>query len=148
MRLPKNYYNFFDICKMEDIPTGTAKRACNDGLRGIQAMGALKPISHLFKQFEKPVRGGMRKQYGIKRTYYDYWKQTGEPPKLPTGRLPLGKKRLPANISEELINEFHAVVDKANSMSVVKVSYSDMVAVALREWIDRRPAFKNSVQDK
>jgi len=142
MAVPKNYYNIFDVAKMEGIPKGTIDRAAHNGLRGIAAIEALKAIGHLFKEFEKPVRGGMRKQYGIKRTYYDYWKQTGEAPNLPTGRPALGKKRLAVNIPEELIEEFHALVDKANEMSVIKVSYSDMAAVAIREFIDRRPQFK------
>lgn len=144
MRLPKNYYNYFDICKMEGIPEGTAKRATVNGLRGIAAIEALKPIGHLFKEFEKPVRGGMRKQYGIKRTHYDYWKQTGELPKLHTGRpKKKGYVHVKYSIPEKLRDEFNSVIEKANSMSVVEVTKSEMIAVAIREWIDRRPQFKD-----
>lgn len=143
MRLPKNYYNYFDICKMEGIPDGTAKRATANGLKGIAAIEDLKPIGHLFKEFEKPVKGGMRKQYGILRRYYDHWKQTGEPPKVQTGRPPKGLTRIYGNVPVKLKEEFYAVVDKANSMSVKQVTYSDMLAVALREWIDRRPQLKD-----
>lgn len=147
MQLPKNYYNFFDVCKMEGIPETIAKNACSDGIKGISRIEALKDIGHLFKHFEKPVRGGMRNQYGIKKSHYDYWKQTGEVPHVHKGKPKQGKKRLPVNISEDLINKFYAAIDKANSMSVVKVTYSDMVAVALEEFLQRRPQFLDDTDE-
>jgi len=49
--IPKNYINFFDVCKMEGIPEGTAKGATAEGLKGIASIQALKPIGHLFREF-------------------------------------------------------------------------------------------------
>lgn len=147
--VPKNYYNFFDVCKMEGIPEGTAKSAVNRGLDGIASMEPLKPIGHLFRQFEKPTRGGMRKQYGILRRHYDFWKQTGEAPKVSPGRPPKWKGNpnyVNINIPcpTAIYEEFKAVVNGANAQSLVKVSYRDMVPVALKEFCDRRPQFKDS----
>ena len=140
MAIPKNYYNFFDICKMECIPTGTAKGAAGEGLEGIARIEKLKPIAHLFREFEK----GLRKQYGILRRHYDYWKQTGEAPKVSTGRPPKWKNNpnvinLNIPFPKDLYEQFKKVVDRANSMSVIKVTYRDMVAVAVKEFVDRRP---------
>jgi len=140
MAIPRDFYNFFDICKMEGIPEGTAKAAIVRGLEGIAAMEALKPIGHLFKEFEKPVKGGMRKQYGIRRTHYDYWKKHGIPPKLSPGRPPKweGATEIRCYFKKEVYDEFKAIVDKANSMSMVRVSYRDMLQVAVQEFNDRR----------
>lgn len=146
MAIPKNYYNFFDICKLEGIPTGTAKSAIGDGgLEGIAKIEKLKPIAHLFREFEK----GLRKQYGILRRHYDYWKQTGEAPKVSTGRPPKWKNNpnvinLNIPFPKDLYEQFKKVVDRANSMSVIKVTYRDMVAVAIKEFIDRRVYLMNN----
>jgi len=146
MAIPKNYYNFFDICKLEGIPTGTAKSAIGDGgLEGIAKIEKLKPIAHLFREFEK----GLRKQYGILRRHYDYWKQTGEPPKVSPGRPPKWKNNpnvinLNIPFPKDLYEQFKKVVDRANSMSVIKVTYRDMVAVAIKEFIDRRVYLMNN----
>lgn len=146
MAIPKNYYNFFDICKLEGIPTGTAKSAIGDGgLEGIAKIEKLKPIAHLFREFEK----GLRKQYGILRRHYDYWKQTGEAPKVSTGRPPKWKNNpnvinLNIPFPKDLYEQFKKVVDRANSMSVIKVTYRDMVAVAVKEFIDRRVYLMNN----
>lgn len=140
MAVPRNYYNFFDVCKMEGIPEGTAKAATARGLEGIASIQALKPIGHLFKEFEKYVKGGVRKQYGILRSHYDYWKKHGEPPKLSPGRPPKYKNcaEIRLYLDQKLYDDFKAIVDKANSMSEVKVYYRDMIAVAVREFVDRR----------
>ncbi|HHX62135.1 MAG TPA: hypothetical protein GX707_15715, partial [Epulopiscium sp.] len=38
-KMPKNYYNYFDICKWENIPTGTSKSAIGEkGLAGISSI--------------------------------------------------------------------------------------------------------------
>lgn len=146
MAIPKNYYNFFDICKLEGIPTGTAKSAIGDGgLEGIAKIEKLKPIAHLFREFEK----GLRKQYGILRRHYDYWKQTGEAPKVSSGRPPKWKNNpnvinLNIPFPKDLYEQFKKVVDRANSMSVIKVTYRDMVAVAIKEFIDRRVYLMNN----
>lgn len=141
MALPKNYYNFFEICKMEGIPANTAKGAVGyDGLKGISGIVPLQPISHLFREFPN----GLRKQYGILRSHYDFWKRTGEPPKVSPGRPPKWKDNpnlvnVNIPISKTLYEEFKKVIDNANSISAVKYSYRDMIAVAMQEFIDRRP---------
>lgn len=147
MAIPKNYYNFFDICKMEGIPEGTAKRACANGLdgqQGIKSLEALKPIGHLFRRFEKITRKGPLNQYGVLRRHYDFWKRTGEAPKVSSGRPPKWKGNpnifnLNIPFPKDLWGQFKQVVDTANSMSIAKVTYRDMVAVAVQEFIDRRP---------
>lgn len=144
MALPKNYYNYFDICKWEGIPTGTAKRAVGEeGLAGIAGIEKLKPIAHLFKEFEK---GDMRKQYGILKSHYDYWKKKGKPPKVSPGRPPKWKNNpnlvnINIPIDKTLYEEFKNVVDNGNAISAIKYTYRDMIAVAMREFIQRRPQF-------
>jgi len=148
-KIDGRYYNYFDICKMEGIETNRCKNAVSKlGIEGIKNLKELEPIEHLFEQFEKPVLNGMVKSYGILRRYYDDWKQTGEVPKFSTGRpIKEGYVWLKASIPENLKEEFQAVVDKANSMSVVHVTYSDMVAVAIKDWILRHPEFKDLDED-
>ena len=54
-RLPKNFYNYFDICTMEGIEKNRAKNAVNEKkVEGIKDLEELKPIEHLFEVFEKP----------------------------------------------------------------------------------------------
>lgn len=143
-KIDGRYYNYFDICKMEGIETNRAKNAVAEKkVEGIKYIKELEPIEHLFEVFEKPIKGGIVNSYGILRRYYDSWKQTGEVPKISTGRpIKEGYEWLKASIPKNLKEEFQSVVDKANSMSVMHVTYSDMVAVALREFIDRRPNLK------
>ena len=141
--VPKNYYNFFDVCKMEGIPENTAKGAITSGLDGIKAMKALKPIGHLFKQFEKITKSGPMNQYGILRRHYDYWKRTGEAPEVSPGRPPKWKDNpnlVNINIPfpRDLYEEFKKIIDIANSKSLVKVSYRDMFPVAVKEFCERR----------
>lgn len=140
MAIPRNYYNFFDVCKMERIPDGSAKSAVATGLEGIAAMSALKPIGHLFKEFERFAKGGKRRQYGILRNHYDYWKKHGHAPKLSPGRPKKYNNcaEVRAYIPNNIYDEFKAIVDKANSISAVKVSYREMFAVAIKEFNDRR----------
>jgi hypothetical protein len=88
MALPKNYYNYFDICRKEGVTPNTAKAAIGtDGVDGIKGVSQLQPIAHLFRVFPK----GMRHEYGILRNHYDYWKKHGEPPKVSSGRPPKWK---------------------------------------------------------
>lgn len=147
-RLPKNYYNYFDICKMEGIESTKAKNAVSEKkVEGIKYLEELKPIEHLFEQFERPRKGGMVNQYGILRRHYDYWKDTGEVPKISPGRPPRWKDNpnvVNINIPfpKDLYEEFKGVVDRANEMSIVKVTYRDMFAVAIQEFIQRRPNLK------
>lgn len=178
-KMPKNYYNFFDICKWEGIPTGTAKSAIGEkGLEGIATIEKLKPIAHQFKEFPKYENGMLRSQYGILKSNYDFWKKNGRPRGQSTGRPPRWKnayicldcgeqfehdtkkegskiickhcksencERFYENINipvpKKLYDEFKSVVDRANEMSIVKVSYRDMIYVALQEFIERRPQF-------
>ena len=148
MALPRNYINYFTVCKLEGIPTGTAKRATGKGLEGIAAIQKLKPIGHLFKEFEK---GDMRKCYGILKSQYDYYKKTGKAPEVSPGRPPKWKDNpnlvnINIPIDKTLYEEFKAIIDKANSMSVMKYSYRDMFAVAVKEFCDRRAFLKLEVE--
>jgi len=140
MAVPRDFYNFFDICKMEGIPEGTAKSAIDRGIEGISGMEAIKEIGHLFKQFEKPVRGKMLKQYGIRRNHYDYWKKHGHAPVIAPGRPPKwdDATQIRIHLRKDVYDEFKAIVDKANSVSAVKVSYRDMHSVAVQEFNARR----------
>lgn len=146
MKLPDDYYNYFDLCKMEGIPETRAKNAVAKlGVEGIKNLEEFKPIEHLFEVFEKPIKGRIVNTYGIKRKYYKKWKREGIVPKRPTGRPPLAgdeveiRYRIPKHIKEE----FMTIVDNANRISAVKVTYKDMIAVAIQEWIDRRPHLKD-----
>lgn len=139
------YYNYFDICVMEGIAKSKAKNAVSDKkVEGIKSLPELKPIEHLFEVFEKPIKGRMVNSYGILRRYYDNWKLTGEVPKINSGRPKKdGIVDFKVSIPEKIRDKFKAVVDKANSMSAIQVTYSDMVAVAMQEWMDRRPQFRD-----
>lgn len=147
-RLPKNFYNYFDICKMEGISDTRAKNAVSEKkVEGIKYLDKLKPIEHLFEQFERPIKGGMVNQYGIRRDYYDKWKSTGEVPTPPPGRPKIEKGNIVnvnlRNFPKDLYEEFKTIVDNANAMSVMKVGYHDMIAVAVKEFCDRRYQFKD-----
>lgn len=142
--MPNNYYNYFDICKMEGINANTAKSAIGDkGLEGISKIVALQPIAHQFKCFPKYENGNLRNQYGILKTNYDFWKKEGRARKQSPGRPPKWKDNpnvVNINIPfpKDLYEEFKAIIDKANDMSIVKVTYRDMIYVAVREFCDRR----------
>ncbi len=143
MGLPANYYNFFEICKLEEIPSGSAKGAIGLGLDGIIKIAKLKPIAHLFREFPN----GDRKQYGILQKHYDNWKLKGKVPKVSSGRPPKWKnddsyENLNIPISKSLYTgKFKKVVDNANKLSVVKLSYRDAIYLALEEFVQRRPQF-------
>lgn len=148
-RIRKDYYNYFDICKIEGISETRAKNAIKDkGVEGIKHLEELKPIEHLFVVFERPIKGRIVNSYGILRRYYDDWKATGQVPSPPPGRPKKeGFVNVKYNIPLTLREEFNSVVDTANSMSVVHVTYSDMAAVALKEFCQRRPQFANLDKD-
>lgn len=148
MKLPDDYYNYFDLCKIEGIETNRAKNAVKDkGVEGIKYIDEFKPIEHLFEVFEKPIKGRIVNSYGIKRNLYRKWKQTGEVPKLATGRPPLARLagvdevEFRYMIPKHIKDDFTKVVDNANSISAVKVTYKAMAAVALSEFTARRPQF-------
>lgn len=148
-RLPKNFYNYFDICTMEGIEKSRAKNAVNEKkVEGIKDLEELKPIEHLFEVFEKPRKNGIVYQYGILRRYYDDWKATGEVPTPPPGRpVKKGYVWVKHSIPAELKEKFNTVVDNANAMSAIHVTYSDMAAVAFKEFVERRPQFLDSNED-
>jgi len=134
---------------MEGIDPNKAKNAVSEKkVEGIKYLKELQPIEHLFEQFEKPIKNGMVNSYGIRRKHYDYWKRTGEVPKISPGRPPKWKGNpnvVNINIPfpKDLYEEFKGVVDNANDMSVVKVTYRDMIYVAVQEFIQRRPQFSD-----
>lgn len=144
--LPRNYYNYFDICTMEGIEATRAKNAVAEKkVEGIKYLEELKPIEHLFEVFEKPRKGEMRNQYGIKRKHYDYWKRTGKVPKISPGRPKIWKDDTYTNINipikNELYDRFKRMVDRANDVSAVKITYREMIYIAIEEAIQRRPEF-------
>lgn len=147
-KLPVNYYNYFDICKFEGINANTAKSVIGkSGLDGINSIDKLKPIAHQFKEFPKYENGRLRNQYGILKTNYDFWKKNGRARKQSPGRPPKWKNdpdyvNINIPMQKKIYDDFKEVVDNANALSVVKVPYRDMIAVALREWTDRRPQLK------
>lgn len=144
-KLPANYYNYFDICKFEGINANTAKSAIGSkGLEGINSIDKLKPIAHQFKEFPKYENGRLRNQYGILKTNYDFWKKNGRARKQSPGRPPKWKDNpdyvnINIPIQKKVYDEFKEVVDNANAASIVKVHYRDMIAVAIKEFCDRRP---------
>ena len=144
-RLPRNFYNYFDVCKMEGIPSTRAKNAVNrDKVEGIKSLKELRPVEHLFEVFENPRKGGMRYSYGIRRSYYDHWKVTGEVPIRPPGKPAF--KLDPDNLCNVNIRNFpkatyeklKKIVDNANAVSIRKVGYHEMIAVAVEEFVERR----------
>ncbi len=142
--VPKNYINIFEIAKLEGIPEGTVKCAVSEGLEGIKRMGALSPIGHLFREFEK----GSRKSYAILKRHYEYWKETGESPKVSPGRPPKWKnnpeyENLNIPIPKSIYGQFKKIVDNANKIAVTQVTYRDMIYVAIKEFCDRRPELLN-----
>lgn len=141
--IDKRYYNYFDICKMEGIPEVRAKNAIKiDKAEGIKKIKEIESIAHLFEVFEKPIKGGMVNSYGILRRYYDEFKITGEAPKPHSGRPPkLGTTKKIFTLPIDLVEKFYKLVDNANAMSIQTVTYSEMAAVALHEFIQRRPQF-------
>lgn len=143
-RLPKDYYNYFDLCKMEGIPENKAKNAVNKlGVEGIKYLDEFKVIESLFEVFEKPVKGHMLKSYGIKRRYYDEFKVTGECPRVQPGRPKIdGKSEIKVFVPTELKEELVRIKNKSNSISYQSISLSDMATVALAEYLERRPEFK------
>jgi len=140
MGLPANYYNFFEICKLEEIPNGSAKRAIGSGgLQGIPSIAKLKPIAHLFREFPN----GERKQYGILIKHYDYWKKNGEPPKVSPGRpKEYDEKPKDYRISAP---PFDSILDaglkKINNGRIKRITKKEFIWLALKEAMERRPQF-------
>ncbi len=140
LKVPKTFYSLHSIARLMKIPKSTIDGAFTGG---IQTIEAIKPIAHLFHRFEE----GEEVSYGILKSHFDKWQRTGIVPKVSSGRPPKWKGNpnivnINIPIDKRLYEEFKAVIDKANSMSTVKYSYRDMIATAMREFIDRRPNLK------
>jgi hypothetical protein len=139
MALPKNYYNYFDICKQEGINPNTAKSAIGDGgVEGISSIAFFKPIAHLFREFPK----GLRKQYGILCRHYDTWKQTGHVPKVSSGRPPkwTGEEKH-LNIPVPYFYEHWVTsINELNKKSTNKINLRDAVYFAMEDYMERHPS--------
>ena len=140
LKVPKTFYSLHSVGRLLKIPKATIDGAFSDGIDSIQA---LKPIAHLFHRFEE----GEEISYGILKSHFDKWQRTGKAPKVSSGRPPKWKDNsniVNINIPfpKDLYNEFKQIVDNANSVSIMKVSYRDMIAVAVKEFCDRRPSVK------
>jgi hypothetical protein len=103
---------------------------------------ALSPIAHLFICFNDDGR----KTWAIRKIYFDRWKLTGKVSKKSTGRPPKWKTdstytNLNIPIKKDLKDRFYRMVDNANAVSSVKISYRDMIYVAMEECMARRPQF-------
>lgn len=130
---------------MEGVPEGTAKRTVGQGgVESIKNIPELKPIEDLFEVFERFIEGKKLNTYGIRRNWYDEWKLSGNLPRTYTGRPHLGKVELKLHIPQELKLQLTKAIKKANSMSVTSVSQSDVVAIAIKEFLDRRPEFSKN----
>jgi len=146
MALPKNYYNFFDLCKAEGINPNTAKSAVGDGgLDGIKNIAFFKPIAHLFREFPK----GMRKQYGILRRHYDVWKQTGQVPKVSSGRPSkwTGEEKNINIPAPPFYEQFKAGVKKANSKATQQVTVRQVIYLSMSEYMQRHVSIFGVDQD-
>lgn len=138
MALPKNYYNYFDLCKHEGINPNTAKSAVGTGgLDGIKSIAFFKPIAHLFREFPK----GMRKQYGILCRHYDTWKQTGHVPKVSSGRPPkwTGDEKNINIPAPPFYEQFKAGVAKVNSMATQATTVRQLIYLSMKEYMLKRP---------
>lgn len=152
MKVPKNYYNYFDVCKWEGVPTNTAKSATERGLEGIAAIEKLKPIGHQFKLFPKYENGTLRNAYGILKSDYEYYKKHGRARRKSPGRPPRWKNdpayfNINIPIKKALWDRFKRMVDNANAVSTMQITYRDMLYVALEEAILRRPQFAGGGDD-
>lgn len=138
LKPPKTFYTLFSVARMMGIPQGTIKSAIGKG-EGIESLEALKPIAHLFHRFEE----GDEISYAIMKKYFDKWRKTGQVPKVSTGRPPRWKNnddfcQIRFECRKDSYALFKAIVDKANSMSQIKVGYRDMLRIAVDEFNDRR----------
>lgn len=134
--IPKTFYSLHAVARMLKIPKGTIDGAFTGGIDSIEA---IKPIAHLFHCFKE----GDSVSYAILKKHFDKWRETGQAPKVSTGRPPKWKgndkySQIRFECDKETYALFKAIVDKANSMSAVKVGYRDMLRVAIQEFNDRR----------
>lgn len=140
LKPPKTFYSLHSVARIMGIPKSTIDEAFKDG---IDTIGAIKPIVHLFHKFEE----GDEFSYAILKKHFDRWQKTGKVPKVSSGRPPKWKTdstytNLNIPIKKDLYDRFKHMVDKANAVSSVKISYRDMIYIAMQEAIDRRPSLK------
>ncbi len=136
-RPPKSFYSLQVVGRMLKIPKSTYDGAYKNG---IESVGAIKPIAHLFKKFED----GDTFSYAILKSHFDKWQKTGKAPKVSTGRPKkyIDKELFPYinyPIPIALYDSFREIVDNANAMSIVQTCYRDQISVAIDEYIQRRP---------
>ena len=141
LKVPKTFYTLQAVGRMLSIPSDTIK----DAFRGkeLNSIQAIAPIAHLFQKFEE----GEEFSYAILKSHFEKWQRTGKVPKVSSGRPPKWKDNpnlVNINIPfpKDLYYQFKNVVDNANSKSRVHVTYRDMIAVAIQEFLDRRPNLK------
>jgi hypothetical protein len=139
--VPKTFYSLQAVGRMLKIPSDTIK----DAYRGkeLNSIQAITPIAHLFTKFEE----GEEFSYAILKKHFGRWQETGKVPKISSGRPPKWKTdstytNLNIPIKKDLYDKFKRMVDKANAVSSIKISYRDMIFVAMQEAIDRRPSLK------
>lgn len=138
LKVPESFYSLFGVARMLGTPRATVANFDKNS-----PPSALEPIAHLFICFEEEGR----KTWAIKKSHFDKWQRTGKAPKVSSGRPPKWKGNpniVNINIPfpKDLYEQFKKIVDNANSLSRVHVTYRDMIAVAVQEFVDRRPNFK------
>lgn len=139
LKVPKTYYSLHSVARLMGISRSTINGAFSDGIDTIQA---IKPIAHLFHRFEE----GDEVSYAILKKHFDRWRETGKVPKISTGRPPKWKNdptisNINIPIKKDLKDRFYQMVDNANAVSTVQVTYRDMIYVAMEECMARRPQF-------
>ena len=139
LKVPKTFYSLHSVARILGIPKSTIDSAFSDGIDTIQA---ISPIAHLFHKFEE----GKEFSYAILKTHFDRWQETGKVPKVSPGRPPKWKtdttyQNINIPIKKDLWGRFTRMVDNANDVSTVHMSYRDMIYVSLEEAMARRPQF-------
>ncbi len=138
MKVPKTFYSLHSVARIMGIPKDTINSVFESG---IDSVGAIKPIAHLFHKFQE----GDEVSYAILKKHFDKWQQTGIVPKVSTGRPPKWKDnpeyaRLDVAIKKSLKDRFTEGIKNINQVSVQQVNMCDCVAVAIKEYMDRRPS--------
>jgi len=114
-------------------------------LRALNTLEELKPIEHLFEVFEKPRKGGIVINTASSVNITITGKGRGKVPKISPGRPKIWKDDTYTNINipikNELYDRFKRMVDRANDVSAVKITYREMIYIAIEEAIQRRPEF-------
>jgi hypothetical protein len=137
--VPKNYINLYEIAKLEGIPKGTIASAISTGVVGIATITAIKPIGHLFREFEK----GQRKSYAILRSHYEYWKRTGEAPKVSPGRPQKHEKGIKNYriVAPPFFPVFESGIKKMNKGRLRPITKQEIIWLFIKEGMERRPQF-------